>query len=272
MDFSEEVLQMYAEIKEKSKYDYMICKFNNNRLVIEHIEKVENVKTDRNYSYEDFTRKLKGKQTFRYGFAIFKWIKKENISRKTVGVIWEPVLPTDLEERHYDTLKLVLQADLFIETSNGWRLGSSNVNLNFIFLERDRPMDIADEVLQMYNEIKGNERYDYMICKINDNRLVIEHIEQLSNENQDGSDSYEDFKQKITEKQSFRYGFTTFNMSVCGEVCKKTVGIAWEPTYGSHLGKQHLDTFKEALHADLFIKTSFEGKLDRNYIQRNLHR
>ncbi|XP_062595348.1 uncharacterized protein LOC134256680 [Saccostrea cucullata] len=89
MDFSDEVLQMYAEIKENSTYDYMICKFNNGRLVIEHIEKVENDKSDRNYSYEEFTKKLKGKQTFRYGFATFDWIENEDISRKTVGVLWD---------------------------------------------------------------------------------------------------------------------------------------------------------------------------------------
>lgn len=31
----------------------------------------------------------------------------------------------------------------------------------------------------MHKEIKENGKYNYMICKINRERLVIEHIEQL---------------------------------------------------------------------------------------------
>ncbi|XP_062581678.1 uncharacterized protein LOC134243445 [Saccostrea cucullata] len=224
MDFSDEVLQMYAEIKENSTYDYMICKFNNGRLVIEHIEKVENDKSDRNYSYEEFTKKLKGKQTFRYGFATFDWIENEDISRKTVGVLWKSQVPTEFGGRYIETLKFVLHADLCIETSSGLELRSSSIKWS---LERDRRMDIEDEVLQMYYDITINGRYDYMICKINNNRLVIEHIKQSSNTDPDRSDTYEDFKKKITEKQSFRYGFATLNLTVDGEVCKKTVGIAW---------------------------------------------
>lgn len=42
------------------------------------------------------------------------------------------------------------------------------------------PLDISDEVLQMYEEISDQGTYDYMICKCNNGRLVIEHIECLS--------------------------------------------------------------------------------------------
>lgn len=40
-------------------------------------------------------------------------------------------------------------------------------------------LDISDEVLQMHKEIKENGNYTYMICKINRERLVMEHIEQI---------------------------------------------------------------------------------------------
>ncbi|XP_052701570.1 uncharacterized protein LOC128178444 isoform X4 [Crassostrea angulata] len=86
-------------------------------------------------------------------------------------------------------------------------------------------LDISDEVLQMHNEIRENGKYNYMICKINRERLVIEHIEQLDDL---GNQPYQAFLRTLSAKQEFRYGFVVYNLNKDNNLLRKTVGVMWQ--------------------------------------------
>ncbi|XP_052701568.1 uncharacterized protein LOC128178444 isoform X2 [Crassostrea angulata] len=120
-------------------------------------------------------------------------------------------------------------------------------------------LDISDEVLQMHNEIRENGKYNYMICKINRERLVIEHIEQLDDL---GNQPYQAFLRTLSAKQEFRYGFVVYNLNKDNNLLRKTVGVMWLPTFQMKKKfKQTASTLKDVLSADLFLEAITELSL-----------
>lgn len=120
--------------------------------------------------------------------------------------------------------------------------------------------DISDEVLQMHKEIKENGKYNYMICKINRERLVIEHIEQLYD--LEGNQPYQDFLRTLSAKQEFRYGFVSYNLNKDNNLLRKTVGVMWLPTFQMKKKfEQTASTLKDVLSADLFLEAITELSL-----------
>lgn len=121
-------------------------------------------------------------------------------------------------------------------------------------------LDISDEVLQMHKEIKENGKYNYMICKINRERLVMEHIEQIYDP--EGNQPYQDFLRTLSTKREFRYGFVVYNLNKDNNLLRKTVGIMWLPTFQMRKKfKQTTSTLKDVLSADLFLEAITELSL-----------
>lgn len=121
-------------------------------------------------------------------------------------------------------------------------------------------MDISDEVLQMHKEIKENGKYNYMICKINRERLVMEHIEQIYDP--EGNQPYQDFLRTLSTKREFRYGFVVYNLNKDNNLLRKTGGIMWLPTFQMRKKfKQTTSTLKDVLSADLFLEAITELSL-----------
>ncbi|XP_022335101.1 uncharacterized protein LOC111131727 isoform X2 [Crassostrea virginica] len=137
------------------------------------------------------------------------------------------------------------------------------------------PLDISDEVLQMYEEISEKGTYDYMICKCNNGRLVIEHIECLSRDIPEypSSQAYEDFVKTLSRKRDFRYGFALYDTEIQNVSMRKTIAVAWFPSFGSRKRfHQTANVLRDVLAADLYLEASSEFRLSPVCIDNDLRK
>merc|ERR1712115_427775 len=123
-------------------------------------------------------------------------------------------------------------------------------------LEMASGIDMGDEVVSVYNEIKLSHKYRYMICKRNADNTRIE-VETKA----DPSKTYDDFCAGLPANEC-RYGVfdLEFSKSAADGVRQKIVFVVWAPDSAKIKDKMLTASSKDAIKKQLVgISTEIQG-------------